>query len=110
MKKKENTNKIKEKLSIYKDARLIFTKHAEDMLVLRNGNKKKVRWMLTSDKLFYCESEIGKRGDKVYTLYFQISNTLTMKLPVIFKKERNKSIIILTYIMTHRNWRNIIKR
>ena len=99
--------KLKERLR--KCERIIFNDpHFSNQLVLREGKVKDVEKCLKDpSNLVYFHKDKGKRGDWVYSLYFKISNTRTMKLPVIFAK---KGLYILTYIMRHRSWQGMVKK
>jgi hypothetical protein len=99
---------LKSKLKEYKENQIIFKPHAKHQLILREGNKKEViANLLNPTKLFDFEEQEGKKGDRIYKLYFEISNSRTMILPVIFKR---KCLYILTYIMRHRLWKKKIEK
>lgn len=103
----DNIEELKKKLKTYGREDIIFNKHCEQQLILRNGNKEEViNNLLNPDRLVYSYQERGKRGDIVHCLHFNISNTKTMRLPIIFDK---KGLYILTYIMRYRPWQNMIK-
>jgi len=95
---------IKQKLLKLKEKDLKFNEpHFTNQLVLREGSRREViENLLHPFNLVYSY----KQDEKVYCLYFKISNTRTMKLPVIFNK---KGLYILTYIMRYRSWKGMIK-
>lgn len=103
---------IKRKLRSYKREEVIFNEpHFTYMLLLRQGDKEEViNHILNPEKLVYSYSEVGKYGDIKHNLHYEISNTKTMRLPVIFNTNSKRNIYILTYIMTYRNWRNLLKK
>ncbi|MFH1972340.1 MAG: hypothetical protein ABIJ18_02575 [archaeon] len=87
---------IKEKLRKIKN--IVFTKHAEQQLILREGNKEQIQNLIKNpENLIYSETQKNRE-----CLYFNISNKRTIILPVVFK---NKTLYILTYIMRYRPWR-----
>ena len=102
---------IKRKLKEYQREHLRFNEpHFFYQLQLREGNKEEViRNILDPDALRYVSQERGKYGDVIYALYFAVTETQTMKIPLIFK-ENEKLLYILTYIIRYRNWTNMIKR
>ncbi len=84
--------------------------HFTHMLLLREGNKEEViRNLLEPEDLVHMYSEKGKRGDIKYSLYFRMSNTRTMKIPVILDLNKKKCIFVLTYIMRYRPWQSMIR-
>lgn len=102
---------VKSKLKKYMKKDIIFNEpHFTRQMLLREGNKEQVIFnLLNPEKLVYCEIQDNRSENKVCCLYFKISNTRTMKLPVIFDKEGRKSLYILTYIMRYRNWKGMIR-
>lgn len=93
---------LKEKLKSYKKEQIRFNNpHFSQQLTLREGNKEEViKNLLNPEKLIHYDEEQGKYGDKKISLYFEISNTRAMKIPVIFDKPQ-KSLYVITYIMRH---------
>ncbi|MBW2972801.1 hypothetical protein KY346_00230 [Candidatus Woesearchaeota archaeon] len=100
---------LKEKLCSYKEENIEFNEpHFSQQLNLREGSKKEVvKNLLNPEKLVYSYKEKGKYGDIIHCLHFKISNTRTMRLPVIFYQ---KSLYIITYILRYRPWQSMIKR
>lgn len=99
--------RIKSKLKSYKENDIIFNEpHFTERLILREGSRKEViKNLLDPEKLVHVEEE---KPDK-YKLYFKMSNTRTMILPIIFDKDNKKCLYMLTYIMRYRNWRNMVR-
>ena len=88
-----------------------FSKHARNQIILRESNEEEIAsHLLYPDKLVYSYQEKGKMGSIIHCLHFRISNTWTIRLPVIFDKGGKKNLYILTYIMRHRAWQNMVKR
>ena len=108
----DELEEIKKKLRTYKREDIIFNEpHFTNMLLLRDGNREEViRHLLEPDQLVYAYSEQGQYGDVVHCLNFKISNTRTMRLPVIFDKDGRKNLYILTYIMRYRPWQSMLRR
>lgn len=108
----ENLEELKKKLKTYKLEDLKFNDpHFTQQLKLREGNKEEIiKILLNPDKLVYSYQEMGKYGDIIHCLHFKISNTRTMRLPIIFDKNNKKSLYIITYIMRYRPWQNMIKK
>lgn len=106
----DNIKDLKKKLRNYKREQLQFNEpHFTQQLTLREGNREEViKFLLNPDKLVYSYPEKGKYGDTIHCLHFEVSNTRTMRLPIIFKNDGK--IYIITYIMRYRNWQNMIKR
>src|SRR4030042_1122386 len=93
---------IKEQLKSYSINQVVFIDHAVESMLLRDGSKEEVISNLFSpEKLVYYYPE----GNKV-VLFFRLSNTRTLKLPVVFAKKR---LYIITYIKTYRPWQNLVK-
>jgi hypothetical protein len=110
--KKEDINEIKDRLRSYsrRDIRLN-EPHFTQQMLLRDGDKESIlNNILRPDKLVYAYSVEGKYGDRIYDLYFEVSNTRTLKLPVIFDRKNKKSLYILTYVLRYRKWQNMITR
>ncbi len=109
--KEDDIEKLKEKLKTYNKNQIIFNEpHFTQQLKLREGNKEDViNNLLSPEKLVYSYQEIGKYGDIIHCLHFKISNTKTIRLPVIFDKGNEKSLYILTYIMRYRAWKNMVR-
>lgn len=98
---------VKSKLRSYKREDIIFNEpHFTERMVLRDGNKEEViKNLIEAERLVYAEKEDNNK----YVLYFKMSNTRTMILPVIFDKDGKKCLYILTYIMRYRDWRNMVR-
>ena len=109
--KKDDLEELKKKLRDYKKENIIFNEpHFTQQLKLREGNRDEViNNLLNSDKLVYSYQEKGKFGDVKHNLHFNISDTKTMRIPVILDPNNKKGLYIITYIMRYRNWRNMIK-
>ena len=107
----ENIEELKQKLRSYKKEDVEFNEpHFTKQLLVREGGREDViSNLLNPDKLVYAYHEKGKYGDDVYCLHFKISNTRTMRLPVIFDRNDRKGLYILTYIMRHRFWQNMVR-
>lgn len=110
--RENNISNLKQRLRKYSRQDIRFNEpHFSERLSLREGDKEQVITnLLKPEKLVYSYSEKGKYGDTVYCLHFKISNTKTLRLPVIFDRKDKKELYILTYIMRYRNWRNMIIR
>lgn len=77
--------------------------HFSEQLALRDGNKEEViENLLNPEKLVLAYIELGKYNDIKYSLYFSMSNSKTMKLPIIFDNGNKKSLYVITYIMRYR--------
>ena len=110
--KEDDIEELKSKLKSYSEENIIFNEpHFTQQLDLREGNKKDViNNLLNPDKLIYSYQEEGKYGDIIHCLHFKISNTRTLRLPVIFDKNNEKSLYIMTYIMRYRSWQNMMRK
>ncbi len=111
MPEEDELEEIRRKLRAYKREDIIFNEpHFTNMLLLREGNKEEVvRCLLEPDQLVYSYEEEGRYGDVVHCLHFKISNTRTMRLPVIFDRNSKKSLYIITYILRYRPWQSMIR-
>ncbi|MDI3544560.1 MAG: hypothetical protein PWQ28_841 [Candidatus Woesearchaeota archaeon] len=109
--KGEDIEELKNKLKSYSEKDIIFNEpHFTQQLILREGNKKDViENILNPERLVHSDPEEGKYGDIKHRLYFKISNTRTMILPVIFD-DKKQSLYIITYIMRYRPWQKTIKK
>jgi len=101
-----NLEELKAKLRTYTKKDLIFKQpHFYDQLIIREGSKEEVIInILNPENLVYAHQ---KEGNNVICLYFKISNTRTMMLPVVFNE---KSLYIKTYIMRYRAWESMVNR
>ncbi len=110
--KEDIIEELRKKLQTYVEKDLEFNEpHFTQQLVLREGNREEViKNLLHPENLMYSYEEKWKYGDSVHCLHFQMSNTRTLRLPVIFNKNGKKGLYILTYIMRYRPWQNMIKR
>ncbi len=110
--REENPEEIKSLLKNYRKEDIRFNdQHFENQLFVREGNKDEViKNLLNPENLVYTYSEKGKYGDTIHCLHFKISNTRTMKLPIIFDRKNRKCLYIITYIMRHRHWENMVRR
>lgn len=107
----DELEELKQKLRSYRKEDIEFNEpHFTQQLLLREGSREEViKNLLNPEKLVYVYSEKGKYGDDVYCLHFKISNTRTMRLPVIFDRNNRKGLYMLTYIMRHRFWQNMVR-
>jgi len=110
--KEDTVTKIKKKLRSYKEEEIEYNDpHVKIQMILREGSKEEiVKHILNPQHLVHIEITKGKYGDTIYNLYFKLSNTRTLKLPVMFDKDGKKSLYILTYIKRYRAWQNMIRR
>lgn len=110
--KEDDLEEIKSKLKTYTEKDLEFNEpHFTTTLLLREGNLEEVkRNLLNPEKLVYSYQERGKYGDIIHCLHFEISNTRTMRIPVIFNRNGKKSLYIITYIMRYRPWQSMVKK
>ena len=110
--KEDDIESLKKKLQTYTPKEITYNEpHFTDQLMLREGNKEDVvHTLLTAETLVYSYQEIGKHGDIIHCLHFKISNTRTIRLPVIFDRLGKKDLYILTYIMRYRKWQSMIKQ
>ena len=110
--KDDDIEKLKEKLKCYNKEDIEFNEpHFTQQMILRDGNKEDViNNLLNPENLVYSYQEKGKYGDTVHCLHFRISNTRTMRLPVIFDRKGKKGLYIITYIMRYRYWQNMVKK
>lgn len=108
----QSLEKIKNKLKQYQRKHIIFNEpHFTNQLILREGSEEEViKNLLNPEKLVYHYKEKGKKGDDIFCLYFKKSNTRTIKLPIIFNKNNERNIYVLTYILRYRPWHTMIKR
>jgi hypothetical protein len=106
----EDIEKLKKKLRDYSEKEIEFNDpHFTQQMMLREGSKEKViSNILKPDNLVYSYTEKGKQGDVVHCLHFRLSNTRTLRLPVIFIN--GKGLYILTYIKRYRSWQNMVKK
>ncbi len=107
----DDVKKLKTKLKSFSEKEIQFNEpHFTQQMMLREGKRKEViKNLLNPENLVYSYQEIGKHGDIIHCLHFKISNTRTMRLPVIFDRKK-KGIYIITYIMRYRAWQNMIKK
>lgn len=108
----DDIQEIKIKLRKYNRNQIRFNEpHFTQQLMLRDGNREDIiKNLLIPEKLSYSYSSKGKYGDTVHCLHFAISNTRTIRLPVIFERNNEKCLYIITYIIRHRRWQNMIRR
>jgi len=110
--KNDDIKKLKKKLKEYKKEDMEFNEpHFTQQLYLREGTKKEViNNLLKPENLVFSYKEKGKYGDTIHCLHFKLSNTRTLRLPVIFDKNNEKGLYILTYIKRYRSWQNMVKK
>ena len=84
-------NLIKKRLRTYNRKEIKFNEpHFSQQLALRDGNKEEViENLLNPERLVLAYIELGRYNDIKYSLYFAISNSKTMKLPIIFDNGTN---------------------
>ena len=89
--KEDNIEDLKKKLRNFKKEQLIFNEpHFTQQLTLREGSKEEVvKHLLNPDKLVYSYQEKGRYGDTIHCLHFEVSNTRTMRLPIIESFEKS---------------------
>jgi hypothetical protein len=106
----EDVESMKRRLASYNGADIRFNEpHFSQQLALRDGSRDDViKNLLNPDNLVHYYTETGRMGDTKHSLYFRISNTKTMKIPVIFDIKGRKSILVLTYIMRYRPWQTML--
>jgi phosphopantetheinyl transferase len=109
--REDDIEKLKRKLRSYTRKEIGFNEpHFTQQLMLREGKREEViKNLLDPNKLFYSYQEKGKYGDIKHCLHFNISNTRTMILPVIFDINGKKSLYRLTYIMRYRPWQSMLR-
>ena len=97
---------MRRRLATYAELHIEFNEpHFTTQLLLRDGDLRDViSNLLHPVKLVHCSTQAGTHGSTKHVLYFQVSNTRTMVLPVIFDRHGERSIYILTYIMRYRRW------
>ncbi len=102
---------LKKRLRTYSKKDIRFNEpHFSKMLMLRDGSEEEViDCLLNPVNLVYYYTEKGKFGDTVYCLHFKISNTRTLRLPVIFSKKTLYILTILTYIPRYRKWQSMVR-
>lgn len=102
---------MKKRLKSYTEEEIEFNEpHFTQQLILREGSRKDViRTLVNPDRLTYSYQEKGKYGDAIHCLHFKISNTRTMRLPVIFDRKGKKSLYIITYVIRYRAWQHMVK-
>ena len=90
---------MKSLLKTYNRKNILFNEpHFSRQMALRQGNKEEVfQQIFHPERLIHVE----KQGRIKYALYFKVSGTRTLKLPVLVKR---KNLYILTYIMRYRKW------
>lgn len=110
--KDDNIRRLKKKLKTYTEKDIEFNDpHFTQQMILREGKKEDViKNLLNPDKLVYSYCEKGKYGDTIHCLHFRMSNTRTMRLPMIFDTGNKKSLYIITYIMRHRSWQSMVRK
>ncbi len=105
---KKDLKKIKDKLKSYSKNDIVFSNHAKLQIILREGNQEFVVSQILNPKNLIDVVVDKKENNLKYVLIFKISNSKTMKLPVILDKKGKKELYIITYIMRYRKWKKII--
>lgn len=110
--REDNLEEIREKLKKYAKEDITFNEpHFTQQALFREGSKEEViQSILHPEKLVYSYQEQGKYGDTKHCLHFKVSNTRTLRIPVIFNKDGEKNLYILTYILRYRPWQNMIRK
>jgi hypothetical protein len=108
----DDLESIKKKLRDYQRSEIEFNEpHFTLSLAMREGSRKNViDNIINPEKLVYAYKDTGNEGDEVWCLYFEISRSRTMKIPVIFDRKGRKSLYILTYILRYRPWQRMVKK
>lgn len=107
----DDIEQLKKELRNYGKDDVEFSAHAENQISLRGGKKEEIiELILNPEKLVYSYIEKGSQGDAVHCLNFRISNTRTIRLPVIFNRGSKKNLYIITYIMRHRSLEHMIRK
>ncbi len=98
----EDLEAVKALLRTYRPEDIRFNEpHFTTQLTLRDGDRETVvSTLLDPEYLVGAERSLGLYGDEKLTLYFKLSNTRTMILPVI----PGETLYVLTYIMRHRRY------
>jgi len=93
-----NFNEIKLFLNKLDSAKIKFSNHFFTRLNEREGNVDEVIFNLTNpNNLVHMELNEGK-----YVLYFKISNSRTMILPIVIE---GQYLYVITYILRYRAWK-----
>ncbi len=108
--KDDDIELLKKKLRRYNKQDISFSNHARNQTAVREGSHEEIaRHLLNPENLVYSYQE-KSGGSTIHCLHFKMSNTRTMRLPVIFDKEGRKNLYIITYIVRHRSWQNMARR
>lgn len=107
----DDIESIRKKLKSCTKNNIIYSRHFNNQIVLREGSKEQVADnLLNPDKLVYSYQEKGDNDETIHCLYFRLSNTRTLKLPVIFDRGNKKNLYIITCIMRHRFWQSMVRK
>ena len=106
-KRDEDLELIKKRLRKYSRDQIQFNEpHFTRQIALREGNRNElIVHLLNPESLIAVQSEQGRYGDRIYLLYFKISDERTLKIPLIFNRNAQQNLYILTYIMRFRSWK-----
>ncbi|KYC51678.1 MAG: hypothetical protein AMQ74_01039 [Candidatus Methanofastidiosum methylothiophilum] len=108
---KNEVQELKEKLKLLSKDNVQYSDHFLIRMAQRDGNLAEViTLLLNPEKLVYFYKEKSNQGEIVYNLHFKISNTKTLKLPVIIDRYGHKNLYIITYIMIYEPWKKAIKK
>jgi hypothetical protein len=112
MSEQDDLEELKKKLKNYNKEDIEFNEpHFTQQLIIRDGSREEViNNVLNPVNLVYSYHEKGRHGDTVHCLHFKISNSRTLRIPVIFDRNDKKGLYIITYIKRYRSWQNMIKR
>jgi hypothetical protein len=108
----DDIEKIKQKLRTYDKSDLYFNEpHFTKRFMERCEDRGVVIGnLLNPEKLAYFDQHVGKYGDWVHDLYFDVGNRMTLILPVIFDEGGKKCLYIITYILRPRPWQGMVKK
>jgi len=107
---KNEVQELKEKLKLYSRGNIQYSDHFLVRMGQRNGDLEEViNLLLNPEKLVYIYKEKSRQGEIVYNLHYKISNTKTLKLPVIIDRYGHKNLYIITYIMIYEPWKKTVK-
>jgi hypothetical protein len=102
-----NLQEFKAKLKTYSEKDIIFTKHAQIRLIIRDIDLKEVvKNIINPEKLMFFEEQTTESNFKKYNCYFSYSGNLTYRYVFTI----NGKILIVTAIKINRDYQKIIKK
>lgn len=109
MSKDDDLEEIKRIVTKYNERQVHFSGHSLDKIARRESSKDElIKTLFNTSKLVYSYEEEGKYGERKHVLHFEISNTRTIIIPVVFSDDK---LYIITFIMRYRKWqRKTMKR